>query len=317
MTGDTWRKSLPCKAVDGSHAPQHTHEYMLIARLIIWFSIFTVHLNFTIPEKFQFIARVEVEGEQHFSDPMGNVYVIKDNTLKKISPAHKQVAEYTNAFLGKIYSVDISDPLRILLFFKDNKQVLWVDNFLSEIRSPVWLDDLGADQAELVCSSSQGGFWVYSSLNNQLQYFDVNLSLVHVGTTLNSLMGPDIRPNYLIEKNRSVYLNVPGTGILVFDRFGNYSKTLPVDAPGAFQVTDRYIYFSRNGKLYSCDLKTLEILSLALPGTKDTEGDEMIPDGSHQAVTEGPPGEFRKAELQPGFLYIYTSQSYWIYKTNP
>ena len=290
---------------------------MIVARLILLFSVLSLHLSFLVPEKFQFVARVMVEGEQYFSDPMGNVYVVKDNTLKKFSPGHKLVAEYTNAFLGNIHSADISDPLRILLFYKENMQILWVDNYLAELRSPLWLDELGADQAELVCSSSQGGFWVFSSLNNQLLYFDVNLSLLHRGTTLNILTGPDIRPVYMLEKNRSVYLNVPGTGILVFDRFGNYSTTLPADVPDAFQVTDHYVYFTRDGGLIRCDLKTSEIVPLSLPGTGVADDKGSNPGEATQRDVGSPPGKILKAELQPGLLYIYTPRSYWIYKTNP
>ena len=247
---------------------------------------------------------MDVAGDMHFSDPMGNVYVIRDNNLKKFSAKHVQVADYTNTFLGNIHSADISDPLRILLFYKDHNQIVWVDNFLSEIRSPVWLDGMGIDQVELVCSSSQGGFWVFNSLNNQLQYFDVQLQLIHESPTLNILTGPDISPTFMIEKSRSIYLNVPGTGILVFDRFGNYSKTLPVNVPSVFQVTDRYLYFMKEGKLFSYDLRTAEIMRLELPGSGE------------QIQANPPPGnKILKAELQPDFLFLFTRKGYSVYKT--
>ena len=244
---------------------------------------------------YEFVKSVEVTGDMHYSDPMGNVYVVKDNALKKFSSSFMQAAYYTNTFLGNIHSVDVSDPLRILLFYKDHNQIVWVDNFLSEIRSPVWLDALGIDQVELVCSSNQGGFWVFNSLNNQLQYYDVNLKLVHESPTLNILTGPEISPTFMIEKSRFLYLNVPGTGILVFDRFGNYSKTLPVEAPSAFQVTDQYIYFMTGGELFSYDLRTAELASLEIPLNS----------------------EFLKAELQPGLLFIYANKGYQVYKTEP
>ncbi len=256
---------------------------------------------------YQLVKSVEVAGSMHFSDPIGNVYVVKDNILKKYSSSHIQAAEYTNAFLGNIHSVDVSDPLRILIYYKDHNQVVWVDNFLSEIRSPVWLDDLGIDQAELVCSSNQGGFWVFNGLNNQLQYFDVNLSLVHESPTLNMLTGPDIRPSFMLEKSRLLYLNVPGTGILVFDRFGNYARTLPVETPGAFQVTDQSIYCMKEGMLFSYDLRTAEMFSLPLP---DQTG------GNANATPPGPEGVL-KAELQPGLLFIFTPSGYSVYKTKP
>lgn len=295
---------------------------------------------------FEHILSVDVTGDMHFSDPMGNVYIVKDKTLKKFSPGHVQPANYSNPFLGNIHSIDISDPLRILIFYKDHNQVVWVDNFLSEIRSPVWLDRLGIDQVELVCSSSQGGFWTFNSLNNQLQYFNVELQLVHESPSLNMLTGPDIRPAFMREKSRFLYLNVPGTGILVFDRFGNYSKTLAVDVPSVFQITDRHIYYMDRGRLFSYDLRTAETAGIELPAGEwskppageppeppDEErsdlpagerpdlpaGDRTDEPGSRRSGGPIPPGETSliKAELQPGRLYLFTRQGYHVYKTDP
>jgi len=257
---------------------------------------------------YQLVQSVDAPGDMHFSDPMGNVYIVQNNTLKKFSSSHEKAGHYTNTFLGNIYSVDVSDPLRILLYYKDYNQIVWVDNFLSEIRSPVWLDALGIDQIELVCSSNQGGFWVFNSLSNQLQYYDVNLQLVHESPTLNILTGPDITPTSMLEKSRSIYLNVPGTGILVFDRFGNYSKTLALEASSEFQVTDNYVYFMKEGELFSYDLRTAEVSLLDLP-------ELPISDSSHG--NNSTDSETLKAELQPGRLFLFTRKGYAVFKTKP
>jgi hypothetical protein len=257
--------------------------------LIIYISIL---VKFLLPAEFQFVKSVKVEGERHFSDPIGNIYIIKNNHLVKFALDDTRTAEYTNLYLGNIHSIDVSDPLRILLYYKDHNQVVWVDNFLSEIRSPIWLDELGVDQAQLVCSSNQGGFWIFNGLNNQLQYFDVNLQFVHESITLNSLTGPDIQPTYMLEKSRKVYLNVPGFGILVFDLFGNYSKTIPLEIPCEFQVTDQNLYYFKEGELFSFDLQTNSSGKLPLP-----EEDGFI-----------------KVEMQPDFLYLFSPQGYSVYK---
>ncbi len=257
--------------------------------LIIYISIL---FQFLQPAEFQFVKSVKVDGDSHFSDPMGNVYIIKNNHLVKFVQDYTQAAEYTNLFLGNIHSIDVSDPLRILIYYKDHNQVVWVDNYLSELRSPIWLDDLGVDQAQLVCSSNQGGLWIFNGLNNQLQYFDVNLQFVHESVTLNSLTGPDIQPTFMLEKSRNVYLNVPGFGILIFDRFGNYSKTIPLEIPGEFQVTDQHLYFFKEGKFYSFDLHKNSPGKLELPKE----------DG------------FVKVEMQPDFLYLFRHQGYSVYK---
>jgi len=257
--------------------------------LIIYISIL---FHLIQPAEFQFVKSVNIDGDRHFSDPMGNVYIIKNNHLVKFVQDYTQAAEYTNLFLGNIHSIDVSDPLRILMYYKDHNQVVWVDNYLSEIRSPIWLDNLGVDQAQLVCSSNQGGFWIFNGLNNQLQYFDVNLEFVHESIALNSLTGPDIQPTYMLEKSRNVYLNVPGFGILVFDRFGNYSKTIPLEIPDEFQVTDQNLYYFKAGELYSFDLQTNSPGKLQLP-----EKDGFI-----------------KVEMQPDYLYLFRHQGYSVYK---
>ncbi len=257
--------------------------------MIIYISVLVQLLS---PAEFQFVRSVNVAGDSHFSDPIGNVYIIKDNHLLKYAQDYTRAAEYTNLFLGNIHSIDVSDPLRILLYYRDHNQVVWVDNFLSEIRSPIWLDDLGVDQARLVCSSNQGGFWIFNGLNNQLQYFDVNLQLVHESITLNSLTGPDIEPVFMLEKSRMVYLNVPGFGILVFDLFGNYAKTLPLEISGEFQATDQNLYYFKEGELYSFDLQTNSPEKLQLP-----EEDGFI-----------------KVEMQPDFLYLFRHQGFSVYK---
>ena len=257
--------------------------------LIIYISLL---VQFLLPAEFQFVKSVKVDGDRHFSDPMGNVYIIKNNHLVKFVQDYSQAAEYTNLFLGNIHSIDVSDPLRILIYYKDHNQVVWVDNFLSEIRSPIWLDNLGADQAQLVCSSNQGGFWIFNGLNNQLQYFDVNLQFVHESITLNSLTGPDIQPTFMLEKSRNVYLNVPGFGILVFDLFGNYSKTIALEIPREFQMTDQNLFYFKAGELYSFDLLTNSPGKLQLP-----EEDGFI-----------------KVEMQPDFLYLFRHQGYSVYK---
>ncbi len=241
---------------------------------------------------YQYVCSVDVEGDLHRSDPIGNVYIVKENNLIKFDASHRKSADYTNIFLGSIFSIDVSDPLRVLLYYKDHNQIVWLDNYLNEIRSPVFLDELGVDQAELVCSSSQGGFWLLNGLNRQIQYFDARLQPVHESMSLNELTGPDVNPSFIIEKNSQLYLNVPGTGILIFDRFGNYSKTLALNTPASFQVTDRMLFYFKDGQLYGYDMQNAENITLDFP------------------VSE----EIIQAELQPDYLYLFTKTGYEVYK---
>jgi hypothetical protein len=110
--------------------------------------------------------------------------------------------------------------------------------------------------------------------------------------TLNSLTGPDILPSYMLEKSRHVYLNVPGFGILVFDQFANYVRTIPLEVPDEFQITDQNLYCFYEGELLSFDIHTNDSSTLPLPEVND----------------------ILKVEMQPDFLYIFRLEGYSVYQ---
>jgi hypothetical protein len=241
---------------------------------------------------FRFSGSVETRGQTFRSDPFGNVYVVLDNNLTKYDASLKTAGDYNNPHLGSIYSVDPSDPLRILVYYKDYNQIIWLDNYLNQIRSPVFLDELGLDQAELVCTSSQGGFWVLDGLTSQIIYYNARLEPVHRSMSLSPLWNGDARPVYMIEKNRQLFLNVPGTGIMVFDRFGNYARTIALEVSSSFQVTDQKIYIFNAGKFKSFDLLYGEQSEVILP-----RADNIM-----------------HAEIQPETLFLYSETGFRIYK---
>jgi len=233
--------------------------------------------------EYELVKELKVDGQQHYSDALGNIYLIQRNELSRYNRQYQDVARYSNAYLGQPASLDVSDPLRLLVFYKDYNQILWLDNFLTELRSPVRIDEMGYEQVELVCSSSQGGFWIYNSLTDQIHSFDAGLNLIHESVNLRPLLERTDRPVFMIEKNRNIYVSFPSAGILVFDRFGNYQKTIPLIGISRFQVTDRHLFFLKEGAFFSYSLSDGTETEIVLP----LEQDPVY------------------AELQAGLLYIY------------
>jgi len=66
-----------------------------------------------------------------------------------------------------------------------------------------------------------------------------------------------------------VYMNDPAIGIMVFDLFGGYGKTIPLKGLKKFQVfQDQVIYFDNNN-LSAYNITTLDLKSLTLPDSTD------------------------------------------------
>ena len=80
------------------------------------------------------------------------------------------------------------------------------------------------------------------------------------------LLNRRVAPNYLREHNQRVYVNDPAVGVLVFDVFGKYLKTLPITGVDRFHFSGpRLFYFSEDRGWESFHLETLFTRSLPVP----------------------------------------------------
>ncbi|MCK7537529.1 MAG: hypothetical protein MZV63_44530 [Marinilabiliales bacterium] len=105
-----------------------------------------------------------------------------------------------------IHSVDVSDPFRILIFYKGFNRIVFLDNKLSELLSNIQLNDLGYFHVVAAAASVRGGFWIYDTDFSKLIFIDKSLKAVHISSTLADLIDNSMAFNKslaLIEKNDS------------------------------------------------------------------------------------------------------------------
>jgi len=207
----------------------------------------------------------DVAGSRIVSDNLGNIYVLAKSSLMKYDAEGNFQCSYTELKDGLITNIDVSDPLKIIIFNADFGKIKFLDNKLSLKKDPVSLSDLGYNNASLVATSYDNGFWLFDPLSNQLVRFDVNLQMTQQSGNISDLIGHEFKPDFMVEYNNMVYLNDPLYGIFVFDRYGTYMKTIPVKNIPAFQIfSDRIFYLDKN-ILKSLDLKTYEEKTVQLP----------------------------------------------------
>jgi hypothetical protein len=199
------------------------------------------------------------------TDAIGNIYSVKGNNITSYSGNGQKLFSYANLFMGNITYVDVKDPMRILLFFKDFNKVVFLSNKLSELGSPIELDNAGYSGVSICCTSHLGGIWLFDSQALQLVHLNANLEPVQKGTVLQNIFkNSQELPVRLIEDNDMIYMSLPKTGLLVFDKFGAYQKTIPIMNIDRFEVfNDKIIQFS-NHQLYSYN-EELMTDSISLP----------------------------------------------------
>lgn len=199
------------------------------------------------------------------TDRLGNLYTVSDQEISKYDANGTFLQKNSIKNLGKLYFMDASNPMKILVFYKDYNKLAFLDNMLASNGITIDLATIGYDQATLACSSHDNGFWIYDLLNFELVRFDPNLSITNKSGNIAQLTGIGINPSLLCENNNKVYLYDQESGILVFDIFGTYLKTIPIKGILDFQVENNQIYFINEKGFGSFNQQLLQEQELLLP----------------------------------------------------
>lgn len=225
--------------------------------LIFYFMLLPILLDLN-PSNFKEISRIEIKANSITTDNVGNVYLLKGDELRKYDKNGVFLNNFSDKSLGKITSVDATNFLKLLIFYADFSKIAFLDNMLAPTRSPVQLQNLNLDQAMIVASSHNNGIWAYEQVSFQAIRLDQNLKVTHQTGNLMQLLNMSIKPNFILENNNMLYINNPSTGILVFDIFGTYFKTIPIKELESFQIIENKVFYFQNKEFISYDLKTLE-----------------------------------------------------------
>ena len=85
---------------------------------------------------------------------------------------------------------------------------------------------------------------------------------------LNQILGFVPNPTYIRESNNWVYINDPEHGVMVFDWYGSYTKTIPVLGLRKFVIRANKLFYLTKETLDSYDLKSFQFSSIQLPSSK-------------------------------------------------
>lgn len=201
------------------------------------------------------------------TDNIGNIYLVKNDEIVKYNASGELLKKYSNKKIGKIFSIDASNALRVLVYYKDFSVIVLLDSQLSQNGENISLEDMQLEQSDLACTSFQNGIWLYNRQNAELVRLDESLNKVVNTGNLNRILSTELHPNFLLEYNGYIYLNNPSTGILVFDIYGTYSKTISIAALTSLQMREFEMYYFQNKKMEDYHTKELWTIDVALPDT--------------------------------------------------
>ncbi len=247
------------------------------------------------PLDYTLLYTLDISSPIFTTDQLRNVYTVtKTNEVIKYTPESKIQFRYNNNTLGNLTFIDATDPFNLLLFYPDFRRVILLDRTLSETSS-FDLFNLDVIDVPAVGISSDNNLWIYDDLKFNLKKIDRSGNIVQESNNISLVLGKTLSPNFILERNNAVYINDPETGILVFDLFGNYTKTIDVKGLRQFQVIDQQLIYWQDEKLNVFNLKSLQTRSMDL---------------------QLPPGENQLVRIEKDRLYVRSGPCLKIFQIN-
>ena len=216
-------------------------------------------------DAFSLRKQLELKADFIRCDELGNIFVVKGNQLTKYNSSGEKLHSYSNMLYGDISFIDTQDPFKILVYYQPFEQIEYLDQSLSLISTRIDLNNYYTGMPTLVCASYQGAFWIYDPLSFELVRVNQALEVSEKSGNLQQVTGYSLDPNYMLERDNFLYINDPRIGILIFDKYGSFFKTIPVKGLRSFQIFNNRLIYVIEDEINIYNVKLNEISSTSLP----------------------------------------------------
>jgi hypothetical protein len=193
-------------------------------------------------------------------DNLDNIYLLSStNQVKKLNANGDSVAVFNNVKkFGQATLIDVSNPLKVLLYYKDFATIVVLDRFLN-IRNTIDLRSQNILQVTAIGQSYDNKIWLYDELENKLRKIDEDGKPLLETPDFRQLFGSAPIPQKIYDENQYVYVYDSTQEVFVFDYYGALKNKIQIRGWQNFKVAGHYIYGSKNNTLYRYDMKSLRV----------------------------------------------------------
>lgn len=226
-------------------------------------------------------------------DALGNVYILsKNDQLKKIDAKGDSVAVF-NAVrkYGQLYSIDVTNPLKVLLYYKDFGTVVTLDRFLS-VRNTLDLRRQNIFQVKAVGLAYDNNIWLFDELDGKLKRLGEDGRLILQTNDLRLVFDTLPSPDFITDQDGLVYLYDAARGVYLFDYYGGLKSRIPFTGWRDFMVAAKTIYGRKDNEILKYEPGSLDLKRIKIP--------EQFQSAARIRVTQQ-----KLYILQDGILKIY------------
>jgi len=173
-------------------------------------------------------------------DNLGNIYVLNTgNQLRKLNSNGDSLAIFNDVRrFGKVSSIDVTNPLKIVVYYREFTMIIELDRFLNIVNT-IDLRKLNILQAKAVGLAYDNNVWVYDELDAKLKRIGDDGTLVDQTTDFRLLFDSTPDPSLLRDQGGYVYLYDTLKGVYMFDHYGGLKNHIALPGWKDFDVLDK------------------------------------------------------------------------------
>ncbi len=161
-------------------------------------------------------------------DILNNLYLVTEgNQLKKLNAKGDSVAAFNDVKkYGNPSLIDVSNPLKVLLYYKNFATVVMLDRLLSQ-RNSINFRQQNIFSVKAIATSYDNNIWLFDEQDMKLKKIDEAGQLLTETTDWRLLMDTVPVPEKIMDANNFVYLYDAAKGFYIFDYYGTFKNNLP------------------------------------------------------------------------------------------
>lgn len=195
--------------------------------IILSFLIVTAGFSQVTDSSFSLIKTYRGDIVSAAIDKLDNLYITSSTgQVKKFGAKGDSIGVFNGVrAYGKLSAIDVSNPLKPLLFYKDFSNIVVLDRFLAN-RASINLRQFNILQPTAIGLSYDNNIWVFDQFDNKLKKIDESGNILLQTDDFRTLFNQSFAPQKIMNDNGLVYLADSAAGIFVFDNYGTYKRKI-------------------------------------------------------------------------------------------
>lgn len=202
------------------------------------------------------------------ADNLGNIYLLNNNNqLKKLNSNGDSVGVFNDVRkYGKLFYIDVTNPLKLLLYYQNFSTIVVLDRFLM-IRNVINLRKQNIFNVKAIATSYDNNIWVFDEGDAKLKKIGENGDLLSETVDCRLLFDSIPSPVQITDESGFVNMYDPLKGFFIFDIYGALKNRLPFTNWKNVEVVNKTLYGFSDSVLYEYQPGSLHLKEYRLPAT--------------------------------------------------